>query len=311
MSVKREWLERDYYVVLDVDHSASARDIKKAYRALAQRLHPDNNPDDAAAEARFKEVNEAYGVLSDPKIRAEYDQARDAFARGAYVGGPGGGTQYVRVEDIGDLGDLFGGGGGLFDGISDLLGGGRRGRAPQPGGDLETELSLSFHEAVEGATRTLRVGGPGGNREISVKVPAGVNDGARIRLRGKGRPGANGGAAGDLYVTVSAGKHPLFKRSGGDLKITVPVTYSEATLGAAITVPTLAGAVKVKIPAGTPTGKTLRVSGKGVKTAKGTGDLLVTVQVQVPDAPGAEERSLLEQLREVQSKQNPRTHLGV
>jgi molecular chaperone DnaJ len=304
--VKREWLERDYYSVLDVDKAASERDIKKAYRRLAQQFHPDNNPGDEAAEARFKEVSEAYSVLSDPKVRAEYDQARDAFARGAYMGGPGGGTQYVRVEDLGDLGDIFGGG-GFFGGLSDLFGRGRR--SPAPGGDLESEISISFHEAAEGTTRTLTVEGPDGKRDVTLKVPAGIGDGARIRLKGKGRPGMNGGPTGDLYVTVRTGKHPVFGRSGTHLKIAVPVTYAEATLGAVITVPTLDGTVKVKVPPGTPTGKTLRVRGKGIATEKGTGDLLVTVEVQIPESPSAEERSLLERLSEVQS--NPRSHLGV
>lgn len=308
MSIRREWLERDYYAVLGVDRTASAKDIKKAYRALAQQHHPDNNPGDAAAEAKFKDVSEAYDVLSDEATRREYDQARDAFARGAYAGAPGGGTQYVRIEDLGDIGDLFGSG-GMFSGFGDLFGGGRRARSPQQGGDLETEVSLSFHEAVEGTTRTLTVDGPGGRREVQVKIPAGVNDGARIRLRGQGRPGANGGPAGDLYVRVHAASHPIFSRSGKDLKLKVPVTVAEAALGATITVPTLAGTVTLKVPAGTQTGTVLRARGKGVDTPQGTGDLLVTVEVRVPEQASGEQRELLERLRELD--ENPRSHLGV
>jgi len=310
LTIRREWLERDFYSVLGVGRTATAKDIKKAYRTLAQKHHPDNNPGDEGAESRFKDISEAYDVLSDPKTRAEYDGARDAFARGAYMGtGPGGGTQYVRMEDLGDIGDLFGSGGGMFGGLGDLFGGGRRARGPQPGGNLESEAHLSFHEAIEGTTRTLTVDGPDGRGEVQVKIPAGVNDGARIRLRGKGRPGSNGGPAGDLYVTVHAARHPVFSRSGKDLKVRVPVTFAEAALGAAITVPTLTGTVTVKVPPGTQHGTTLRVSGKGVATAKGTGDLLVTIEARVPEHLDGEQRELLERLRSLET--NPRAHLGV
>jgi len=312
VTVRREWLEHDYYEVLGVARDASGKDIKKAFRALAQKYHPDNNPGDTAAEGRFKDLNQAYEVLSDPKVRAEYDQARDAFARGAYMGGPPGagsqGPQYVRVEDLGDIGDLFGSGG--FGGLGDLFGG-RRARGPQPGGDLEGEVSLSFHEAIEGATRVLTVDGPDGRREVQVKVPAGINDGARIRLRGQGRPSSNGGPAGDLYVTVRAARHPVFTRSGRDIKIKVPLTYTEAALGAAITVPTLDGSVTLKVPPGTQPGATLRVSGRGVTTTKGTGDLLVTFEVRVPQQLDDEQRSLLERLKNLEAKSDPRSHLGV
>ena len=310
MTIRREWLERDFYSVLGVGRTATAKDIKKAYRTLAQKHHPDNNPGDEGAESRFKDISEAYDVLSDPKTRAEYDGARDAFARGAYMGtGPGGGTQYVRMEDLGDIGDLFGSSGGMFGGLGDLFGGGRRARGPQPGGNLESEAHLSFHEAIEGTTRTLTIDGPDGRGEVQVKIPAGVNDGARIRLRGKGRPGSNGGPAGDLYVTVHAARHPVFSRSGKDLKVRVPVTFAEAALGAAITVPTLTGTVTVKVPPGTQHGTTLRVSGKGVATAKGTGDLLVTIEARVPEHLDGEQRELLERLRSLET--NPRAHLGV
>lgn len=309
MTVRREWLDHDFYSVLGVDRAASAKDIKKAYRALAQQYHPDNNPGDAAAESRFKDITQAYEVLADSTTRAEYDQARDAFARGAYAGAPGGGTQYVRMEDLGDLGDLFGSGGGMFGGLGDLFGGARRTRAPQPGGDLQSEVSLSFHEAIDGASRVLTLDGPEGRREVKVNVPAGVNDGARIRLRGKGRPGANGGPSGDLYVTVHAARHPIFSRSGKDLKVRVPVTIVEAALGATITVPTLTGTITMKVPPGTQHGTVLRASGKGIVTAKGNGDLLVTIEVKVPEHLDAEQQELLERLRSLDT--NPRSHLGV
>ena len=313
--MRREWLEKDYYEILGVDRGASEKEITAAYRRLAKQHHPDNNPGDDAAEARFKEISEANAVLSDPEQRRQYDQAREMFARGTFVGDPGGGAQYVRIDDLGDLGDLFGG--GLFGGLGDLFGmGGRRGQgSAQPrarrGGDVEAEVSLSFHEAVQGATRPLTVQGPEGRRQVTVKIPAGVNDGARIRLRGQGQPGSQGGPAGDLYVKVHAGSHPLFTRSGRDLKVRAPISFTEAALGADVTVPTLEGKVTVRVPPGTSSGRTFRVKGKGVATAKGTGDLLVTVEVTVPEDLSPEARSLLEQLRRVEAEHNPRAHLGV
>ena len=303
MNIRREWLEKDFYQVLGVDRSASGKDIKKAYRKLAQQYHPDTNPGDEAAETRFKEITEAYDVLSDPKVRQEYDQARDAFARGAWAGSPGGGAQYVRFEDLGDLGSMFGG-----FGFGDLFGRGRRG--PAKGADLEGEMTLGFHDAITGTTRTLTVQGPEGPRDVQVRIPPGVEDGQRIRVRAKGRPGTDGGPRGDLYVRVNVAPHPLFKRSGRNLEVTVPVTYSEAALGANITVPTLDGKVTLKIPPGTPSGKTFRVSGKGVTSGKGTGDLLVIVEVAVPETLTDEQRSAIERLRDLESE-DPRQHLGV
>ncbi|HUU62214.1 MAG TPA: DnaJ C-terminal domain-containing protein [Acidimicrobiia bacterium] len=309
--MRREWLEKDYYEILGVDRGASEKEITAAYRRLAKKHHPDNNPGDAAAEARFKEVSEANTVLSDTEQRSQYDQAREMFARGTFVGDPSGGAQYVRIDDLGDLGDLFGG--GLFGGLGDLFGaGGRRAQSrSQRGGDVEAEVTLSFHEAVQGATRTLTVQGAEGRRRVTVKIPAGVNDGARIRLRGQGQPGRQGGTAGDLYVRVHAGSHPLFTRAGRDLKMQVPISFTEATLGADIAVPTLEGKVTLRVPPGTSSGRTFRVKGKGVAAAKGTGDLLVTVEVTVPGDLSPEARSLLEQLRRVETGHNPRAHLGV
>jgi len=293
MTVRREWLEKDYYDILGVDRAATERAIKTAYRKLAQQSHPDNNPGDEAAEARFRDVAEAYDVLADPKERAEYDQARDAFARGAYAGGPGGGahTQYVRVEDIGDI---FGG----FGGIGDLFGGaGRRSRA---GSDIEAAVSLTFHEALAGVTKKVDIAG----RVVTVKVPAGIDDGAKIRLRGKGAPGAGGGPPGDLYVRVGVASHPIFSRKGRNLSVEVPITFAEAALGAKVIVPTLDGTVTVKVPPGTQPGRTLRVSGKGVTTPKGVGDLMVTVTVAVPESITDEQRDLLTKFAE--SEPNPR-----
>lgn len=303
MTVRREWLEKDYYADLGVPKDASAKDIKRAYRSLAQQYHPDTTKGDAAKEAKFKVVNEAYSVLSDEQTRKEYDQAREAFAHGAYAGGPGGSTQYVTVDD---LGDLFGGaGGGIFGGLGDLFGRGARG-GPRKGSDLEAEVSLTFHEAVSGVTRTLTTDT---SRAVQVKIPAGVNDGARIRIAGKGGPGSGGGPAGDLFVRVHAASHPVFGRSGKDLKIDIPITFAEAALGANIAVPTLDGSVTLKIPAGTASGKRFKVSGKGVTTPTGAGDLLVTVQIVVPTDLDDEQHALLEKLRS--HDRNPRDHLGV
>lgn len=302
--MRKEWLETDFYKVLGIQKDASQRDIKKAYRTLAQELHPDKNPGDAEAEARFKEVNEAYEVLGDAETRKEYDSLREV---GYYVGGPGGGTQYVRIEDL--LGgtesrspfDMFGG-------LTDLFTGGRRTRQVQPGRDLRTEIGLTFFEAIGGVTKQISVEG----QAFKVKIPRGVEDGARIRLRGKGEPSYAGGPAGDLYVTVFVGKHPLYERAGVDLKITVPVTFVEAVLGAEIDVPTLDGKVRVRIPPGTSSGKVFRVSGRGIEASGGTkGDLLVTVTVEIPTDLTDEQRVLLEKFRDNGPDDNPRAYLGV
>lgn len=305
--MRKEWLETDYYAVLGVPKGASAKDIKKAYRSLAQKFHPDKNPGDSDAELRFKELNEAYDVLGDAEMRKEYDHAREM---GYFVGGPGGAQQYVRVED------LFGGGGGgvrggpfdLFGDVGDLFQRAepRRPR-PRPGRDLSAETSISFHEAVAGTVKELAVNGS----RVKVKIPQGIEDGARIRVRGKGEPGAGGGPAGDLYVTVRAASHPVFGRTGTNLTITVPITFTEAALGADIDVPTLDGTVRLRIPPGTPSGKTFRVAGKGVTSSKGTGGLLVTVEVVVPKQLSDEQRTLLEKLRDNGPDEHPRKHLGV
>lgn len=306
MTVRREWLEKDYYADLGVSKDASAQDIKRAYRKLAQQYHPDTTKGDPEKETKFKVVNEAYSVLSDEQTRSEYDQARDAFSRGAYAGAPGGSTQYVTVED---LGDLFGGGGdgAFFGGLGDLFGRGAR-TVARPGADLEAEVSLSFDEAVSGTTRTLTTDT---GRTVQVKIPAAVNDGARIKVKGKGSPGTGGGPPGDLYVRIRAASHPLFGRSGRDLKLDVPITFSEAALGSKVTVPTLDGTVTLKVPAGTPAGRRFKVSGKGVATPKGTGDLIVTVEVIVPKELDDEQRALLEKLQAHEADHNPRDHLGV
>jgi molecular chaperone DnaJ len=298
--VRPEWLETDYYAVLGVPKDASDKDIKKAYRKLAQQYHPDKNPGDTVAEDRFKAASEAYAVVGDAEQRKEYDHARQM---GQFVGTPGGGQRYVRVEDLfgeGGSFELFGGG------MGDLLG--RARNAPRQGRDLSAELGLTFHEAISGVTRDLSINGS----KVKVKIPQGVEDGSRIRVRGKGEPGPNGGPPGDLFVTVRAGTHPLFDRKGANLLLTVPITFTEAALGATISVPTLGGdPVKLKIPPGTPHGKTFRVRGRGVETPKRTGDLLVTVEIAVPTDMSDEQRAKLEELAALAPLPDVRAHLGV
>lgn len=303
--MRKEWVDRDYYATLGVAKDASDKTIKKAFRKLAQQYHPDANPGDATAEAKFKDINEAYDVLGDEKTRGEYDNVRDV---GYFVGSPGsGGQQYVRVED------LFGGAGGgspfdLLGGIGDVFGR-QTGPRRTPGRDLTTEVGLTFHQAISGVTRELNIDG----QSVKVKIPQGVADGTRIRVKGRGAHGTNGGAAGDLYVVINVAAHPLFERSGKlDLRLTAPITFVEAALGADISVPTLEGSVKLRIPAGTPNGKTFRVQGRGVSNGKGTsGDLLVSVELTVPTDLTEEQRALLEKFRDNGPEDDPRAHLGV
>lgn len=309
--MRKEWLEKDYYATLGVSKTASGKEIKKAFRKLARDFHPDNNPDDAVAEARFKEVNEAYDTLSDDDQRKEYDHAREM---GYFVGDPGGHQQYVRVEDIFGGQAAAGGRGGFQDllgGLGDLFGqGGGREYQPRPtaGRNLQADLSLTFHEALSGATKTVPVDG----RRVKVKVPMGISDGTKVRVAGKGEPGSAGGPTGDLFVRVHVAEHPIFERAGKrDLKMDVPVTFAEAALGAVVQVPTLDGTTKIRVPAGTQGGTVMKVSGKGVETANKTGDLLVTIRVTVPTELSEAEQELLEAFRDERLPDNPREHLGV
>lgn len=308
MAVQGDVLAKDQYQVLGVGGGATQEDIRRAYRRLARHHHPDANPGDPAAEERFKEISTAYDVLGDPARRQEYDQARPA---GGACGGfdPTGGHVTINVDDLADLG-------GIEDLLSDLFGGrgaGARTHRPRRGRDLEASLQLSFEEAVSGMTTSVQMGdATGSGRSVRVRVPAGVDDGQRIRVPGLGEPGADGAPPGDLYVTVRVPPHARFGRSGRDLTLALPVTYAEAALGAEVAVPTLDGdRVRVRIPPGTPSGRKLRVRGRGVPgPAGGRGDLLITIEIAVPERLTDEQRAAVAALAETM-EHSPRGHLEV
>ena len=269
----KDLYEKDFYKVLGVDKQAGEDEIKKRYRALARELHPDKNKGDAAKEEKFKGISEAYEILSDTKKRAEYDEARALFERGGFrspmsAGGQGG-----------DFNDIFGGG-NPQDIFANLFGGGRRG--PRKGQDLQTEASITFRESITGTNLDLRLSTDrGATQNITARVPAGVSDGVKIRVKGKGAAGEAG--PGDLFIMLHVKAHAIFGRKGENLTITLPVTFTEAALGADIKVPTMSGDdVTVRIAPGTSNGRTLRVKGRGITKGTITGDLLVTVEVQVP-----------------------------
>jgi molecular chaperone DnaJ len=260
----QDWFDKDFYAVLGVSKDVSEAELKKVYRKLARQYHPDSNPGDAKAEAKFKEISEAHSVLSDPEMRREYDQIR-AMGSGARFTA-GGGGQAGGFEDV--FGGMFGQRGGSYQNASfeDLLGGmfgGQAGfRGPTPGRDITAATTLDFVTAIRG--ETIKLQAAGGN-PITVKIPAGVSDGQKIKLKGKGEPSPNGGPPGDLVLTVTVRKHPVFERDGLNLRVRVPVTFTEAALGATIEVPTLGGdPVKLKVAPGTPSGRILRVKGRGV-----------------------------------------------
>lgn len=294
----QDWIEKDFYKILGVSKDVSDADLKKAYRKLAKDNHPDLHPGDAAAEARFKDISEAFDVLSDKEQRREYDAIR-AMGGGARftAGGQGAG-----FEDV--FSNLFGGGGfqgGGFPGF-----GGFGGFGPQRGQDLSTTASINFIDSVNGTTVKLNLR----NESVSVKVPAGIQDGQKLKVKGKGQPSPNGGPAGDLVVTIKVKPHAVFARDGDNIRVSVPVTYAEATLGATIEVPVLGGdPVKLKVAAGTPNGRTLRVKGKGVQFGSRQGDLLATVEVMVPAHLPAKAKKLLEQFDAELPDENPRQDL--
>ncbi|MFF0339523.1 molecular chaperone DnaJ [Kribbella sp. NPDC004875] len=387
MSTK-DWLEKDFYKVLGVSKTAEADEIKKAYRKLARQYHPDSNAGDTKAEAKFKEVSEAYDVVGDPKKRKEYDEARRLFGSGGFrmpsgSGGQGGGGFNFDVGDLFNRGGSGGAGGGLGDILGGMFGGGGQRTTttttarPRRGQDIETEATIEFAEAVNGVTVGLRMtsdepcptcrgtgakygtvpkvclkcegtgmqtsvqggvfamtepcteckgrglvvdqpcetchgsGRGQSSKTMQVRIPAGVQDGQRIRLKGKGAAGERGGPAGDLYVTVHVKGHRIFGRQGEHLTLNVPVSFTEAALGAEIKVPTLDGLpVTVRIPAGTANGSKLRVRGKGSVRRDGTkGDLLLTLEVQVPHELTDEQKEKLQEFNSASDQPDLRAGL--
>ncbi len=310
MAVQADWIEKDLYAVLGVAEDADSKAISRAYRKLARELHPDTHPDDPDAAERFKEVTAAYDVIGDATKRAEYDEFRRAVAAAGsreseWTRGDGAWTRFETGD--GQAWDGFDGSTWTTvegDGFEDLLGGlfgasGRRAGAVRRGPDLEAVLDLSFEDAIHGLTTEVTLSRPDGAHTFKVRVPAGVDDGQRIRLPGKGGPGSNGGPPGDLYAVVRVAPHPVFARRGRDLTVDAQISWPEAVLGTEIDVPTLDGpTVRVKVPAGTPHGRTLRVRGHGVATSKGKGDLLVGIRLTVPNDLTEEQRHAVEAVAE-------------
>jgi molecular chaperone DnaJ len=298
----KDLYEKDFYAILGVDKKAGADEIKKKYRSLARELHPDKTKGDDALEEKFKAVSEAYDILSDPKKRAEYDEARSLFERGGFRGPMGGQGQG------GDFSDLFGGG-SPNDIFANLFGGGGVRRGPRKGQDLQTESTITFKESVFGTTLELKLSTDGGKPQtITARVPAGVNDGAKIRVKGKGAPGEAG--PGDLFILLHVKPHSVFSRKAENILLTLPVTFVEATLGADVKVPTLDGEeVTVRIAPGTPNGRTLRVKGRGIKKGSVTGDLLATIDVQVPQKIEGEASEALKKFAEVTASHDVRLEM--
>ncbi|WP_026529316.1 DnaJ C-terminal domain-containing protein [Haematomicrobium sanguinis] len=328
----QDWIDKDFYKMLGVAKDASEADIKKSYRKLARKYHPDQNPGDEAAEKKFKEISEAFSVLSNPEDRQEYDAIR-AMGSGARftAGAPGGAGGSAGFEDV--FGGLFGQGGRRSGGFStggaggyssggippefaDLFGGGGFGGGgfggyqqyeptPQKGADRVAETTISFGGAMRGTTIGLRE--PDGH-VIDVRIPAGIKDGQKVRVKGKGSPGAAG--SGDLMVTVHVAPHKFFVRDGDNIRIHVPVSFNEAALGGTIEVPTITGeTVKVKVPAGSKSGRTLRLKGRGVKTAKTTGDMLVTLDVVVPQNLNEAAKKAVADFADATKGEDPRSGL--
>ncbi len=324
---------RDYYKILGVDRNATEKEIKRAYRKLAREFHPDVNPGDKAAEEKFKQINEAHEVLSDPDKRAKYDQLGANWQQWQHRGGdpnnfdwsqwfasgaPGGGAPGgVRVEWSGDIGDLFGGGGfsdffsAIFGGMRGAGGagaggspfGGATGQRAMRGQDLEAHVEITLEEALRGTTRTLE---RDDGRQVRVKIPPGARTGSKIRVAGKGGLGYGGSASGDLYLVIRVKPHPVFRRSENNLRCDVSVDLCTAVLGGQVQAPTLNGNVSLKVPPGTDSGKTFRLRGKGMpdpRQPEQRGNLLVTVQVQVPKKLNARERELFEELAALNNKE--------
>ena len=311
---------RDYYKTLGVGKDADAKEIKSAFRRLARQYHPDVNPDDPQAESRFKEVNEAYEVISDPEKRRKYDQLGSDWQRWEQAGGRPGGFDWGRTTGAPGQGprvhfrygtpdDPGGHAGGaspfsdfftqMFGGLGQASGGSRgfeRRARSQRGQDHVREVEIALQEAHTGTTRVLQKDG----RQLEVKIPPGARDGTRVRMSGEGGPGAAGGEPGDLYLRIHVRPDPQFERQGNDLRVTVPVDLYTAVLGGKVQVPTLSGTVMLTIPAGTQNGRSFRLRGKGMPQLRHSeqyGDLFATLEVRVPERLSARQRELFEELR--------------
>ena len=295
----------DYYKSLGVEKGASADDIKKAFRKLAVKYHPDRNPDNKAAEDKFKEINEAYAVLSDPEKKQQYDT----------FGSSGFHQQYSQEDifrgfDFGnaykDMGGGVGGGGAddifsrLFGGAFRSGGGGRGGfrQGPQRGADHEMELTVTFRDAAQGAEKQIAFRRNGQREELKVKIPAGVDNGSKIRISGKGAQGEGGGPAGDLFLIINVLPDPVFIRDGGDLFVERSLPFSAACLGISLDVPTLEGDKRIKVPAGIQPGTKIRLKGCGIKSlgSNAKGDLYVKIGVHIPETLNGEQKKLVEEL---------------
>lgn len=308
--------QRDYYEILGLSRSASADEIKRAYRKLAKQHHPDANPDAPGAQKKFAEVTEAYEVLSDGEKKAKYDQFGHNWSK---VGGGGGGrSPFDGFGGAGaggfDLNDILGGmfgGGGAAPGGNPFGGGQRRQPRSQKGQTVEAEIKVPFQVGVEGGEHELTLQFSGKVEKLTVRIPAGITDGGKVRLAGQGHPGHGGGAAGDVIVTVQIMPHPWFRRDGSNLVVDLPITPSEAALGAKVDVPTLTeGTVVMSIPAGTSSGAKLRLRGKGVPDRKtgNRGDQLVQLKIVTPKELSPEAEELFRQLKEA-APQEPREGL--
>jgi len=292
----KDLYEKDLYAILGVKKSDNADAVKKQYRKMARELHPDKTKGDKKLEEKFKDVSEAYEVLSDDKKRAEYDEMRDALKSGRM---PRGGFQQAGGFPQGG----FQGGGDFNDIFGDLFGGGR-GRGPRRGQDLQTQTTISFRDSVYGSEITIRTG----VEPFTTRIPAGIKDGAKIKLKGRGAPGDGG--PGDLFIVVHVTPHALFKRDENNLLMTLPVTFTEATLGADITVPTMSGEdVKVRLAPGTSNGKKLKIKGHGIHRNHEQGDLILTIDVQVPQRVDGKAKQALEDFAEATKEFDPRVDL--